>query len=227
LELLRSWNYDAGGDSSAAAIYEAWFLKLAPVIAGDDLGPRLLESYEGRYSSVTRFVTATLTGNDETWCDDATTPMKETCQQSVTRALHEAIAALRVALGADLKAWRWSAAHRVVFPHQGLDAVAMLRPLLNRSVPGGGDWSTVNVGAVAADQPYEQRAIPGYRQIIDLSPRNDSRFLDAVGQSGHFLSPHYDDFLNNWQTVNHLPMRMERTAIDAGALGTLRLTPAR
>ena len=168
LDLLRAWNYDAAGDSTAAALYEAWFLKLVPVIAGDDLGARILESYEGRYSYVTRFLTATLARNDATWCDDVTTPANETCRQSVTRALHEGVAALRAELGADMKAWRWSAAHRVVFPHQGLDAVAMLRPLLGRSVPGGGDWSTVNVGAVAADHPYEQRALPGYRQIIDL-----------------------------------------------------------
>ena len=120
-------------------------------------------------------------GNDDTWCDDVTTPAKETCRQSVTRALHEGVAALRAELGGDMSAWRWSAAHRVVFPHQGLDAVAMLRPLLGRSVAGAGDWSTVNVGSVAVDHPYEQRAIPGYRQIIDLSPETtaDSRMPSA------------------------------------------------
>jgi penicillin amidase len=227
VDLLRSWNFDATGDSAAAAIYEAWFLKLIPVIAGDDLGARLLEDYQGRYSYVTRFLTTTLTRNDAAWCDDATTPVKETCRQSVTKALHESVTALRAVLGADMRGWRWSTAHRVVFPHQGLDAVAPLRPLLGRSVAGAGDFSTVNVGAVAADHPYEQRAIPGYRQIIDLSPRNDSRFLDAVGQSGHFLSPHYDDFLKDWQVVAHKPMRMERPDIEAGSVGTLRLTPSR
>ena len=85
----------------------------------------------------------------------------------------------------------------------------------------------MNVGSVAADHPVRAARLPGYRQIIDLSPRNDSRFLDAVGQSGHFLSPHYDDFLKDWQAVRHRPMRMERSAIDAGALGTLRLTPVK
>jgi penicillin amidase len=92
-------------------------------------------------------------------------------------------------------------------------------------MPNGGDWSTVNVGPVAANTPYEQHSIPGYRQIVDLSPANDSRFLDAVGQSGHVLSPHYDDFLNDWHAVGHRRMRMERTDIEKGALGRLRLTP--
>ena len=67
--------------------------------------------------------------------------------------------------------------------------------------------------------------MPGYREIIDLSAANDSRFLDAVGESGHFLSPHYDDFLKDWQAVRYRKMRMQRQDIEAGALGRLRLTP--
>jgi penicillin amidase len=77
----------------------------------------------------------------------------------------------------------------------------------------------------AADHPYEVHTVPGYREIIDLSPANDSRFLDAVGESGHPLSPHYDDFLNDWRAVTHKKMRMERADIDRGALGRLTLAP--
>ena len=92
-------------------------------------------------------------------------------------------------------------------------------------MPSAGDWSTINVGAVAADRRYEQRSVAGYREIIDLSAANDSRFLDALGESGHFLSPHYDDFLSDWAAVRYRPMRMERADIEQGALGHLRLEP--
>ena len=83
----------------------------------------------------------------------------------------------------------------------------------------GGDWSTVNVGPVATASPTISSRVPGYRQIVDLSPANDSRFLDAVGEAGHFLSPHYDDFLADWQAVRHRQMRMTRAEVDAGAIG--------
>ena len=62
-------------------------------------------------------------------------------------------------------------------------------------------------------------------KIVDLSPANDSRFLDAVGESGHFLSSPYDDFLKDWRAVVHRKMRMDRADIDRGALGHLRLVP--
>ena len=161
----------------------------------------------------------------ERWCDDSRTPATETCDAIVTAALHDAVQDLTQRLGADLTRWRWDSLHRAVFPHSGLDSVASLRALFSRSVPSAGDWSTVNVGAVAADRRYEQRAAPGYRQIIDLSAANASRFLDAVGESGHFLSRHYDDFLSDWAAVRYRPMRMERADIEPGALGHLRLEP--
>jgi hypothetical protein len=124
-------------------------------------------------------------------------------------------------MGSDLGRWRWDTIHHAVFPHQGLDSVGFLRPLLSRSVPNGGDWSTVDVGPVAAASPYDQTSVPGYRQIVDLSPTNDSRFLDAVGEGGHFLSPHYDDFLMIEGSACK-KMRIARADADSGAIGTLR-----
>jgi penicillin amidase len=90
-----------------------------------------------------------------------------------------------------------------------------------------GDWSTVNVGPAAVDPRFEQHSAASYRQILDMSSSGDgSRFADAVGQSGHPLSRHYDDFLESWRTVTLRPMRMDRTAIESDAIGRLTLTPA-
>ena len=37
-DLLRQWNFDARADSTAEAIFQAWFLRLAPTLVGDELG---------------------------------------------------------------------------------------------------------------------------------------------------------------------------------------------
>lgn len=224
LDVLRKWNFDATGDSAAAAIFQAWFLQLAPALVGDKLGPVVTESYQGKFSFVSRFIANTLASNDSPWCDDVTTGKKESCDDAVGGALVKGMNDLRRRMGDDMTRWRWDTVHLAVFPH-ALDSVAALRPLLSRSVGIGGDWSTVNVGVTAADHPYEVHTVPGYREIIDLSAVGDSRFLDAVGESGHFLSKHYDDFLNDWQAVRHRKMRMNRDEIDRGAIGHLRLTP--
>ena len=223
--ILGQWNFEAAGDSTASAIFQAWFHHLAPALVGDELGPQVLPSYEGRFSYITRFATSVLTSGASPWCDNVSTPQPETCDQTVTKALVDGLDDLQARMGGDVGRWRWDTIHHAVFPHQGLDSVAPLRPLLSRSVPNGGDWSTVNVGAVAAASPYDQTSVAGYRHIVDLSPANDSRFMDAVGENGHFLSPHYDDFLAEWKAVRHKKMRMTRAEADSGAIGTLKLMP--
>ncbi|HZT76508.1 MAG TPA: penicillin acylase family protein [Vicinamibacterales bacterium] len=220
IELLREWNFDATAGSAATAIFEAWFYQLAPAFVGQELGPLVTETYNGKSTFVTRFLIDTLNSRGAAWGLDA-----GACDTLVTKALHDGLDDLATRMGSDMTRWRWDTIHHAVLPHQGLDAVAALRPLLSRSIASAGDWSTVDVGTVDASAKYEQHLIPGYREIIDLSPANDSRFADAVGQSGHFLSPHYDDRLTDWQQVRHLPMRMTREAVEHGATGHLALTP--
>jgi penicillin amidase len=225
IDLLRQWDFDASGRSAAQAVFQAWFLQLAPAIAGDDLGADTLKTYQKRFSNVTRFVVDVLNRTDQRWCDDVGTAESESCDQTVTKALRDGLARMNAAQSRDLSQWRWDRVHVAAFPHQGLDSVTGLHWLLSRSMPNGGDFSTVNVGAVNTDLGFTETDIPGYRQIVDLSPRNDSRFLDAVGQSGHLRSPYYDDALGDWREVRHRAMRIDEAAIRHSALGKLTLKP--
>ncbi|MGH9139889.1 MAG: penicillin acylase family protein, partial [Thermoanaerobaculia bacterium] len=236
LDLLRRWNFDATRDSAAAALFQAWFLHLTPALVAGKLGPATSELYQGKFTFVARFLAGILSAPvegeeqnrspDSPWCDDGATAQLETCDDVVAAALRKGIEDLQQRLGPDMTRWRWETIHRAMFPH-ALDSVAALRPLLSRSIGIGGDWSTVDVGVTSADHPYEVHTLPGYREIIDLSADNDSRFIDDVGESGHFLSPHYDDFLHDWRAVRHRKMRMDRADIERGALGHLRIVPER
>lgn len=228
LSFVLKWNGDTRGDGTSPTVFAAWFHALTSAIVGDELGPTLAETYAGKFSFVSRFLANTLKTSGESatrWCDDVRTAKKETCDEMVNAALHHAVADLTKRFGSNPGGWRWDHVHHAMFPHQGLDSIGLLRPLLSRSAPNGGDWSTVDVGPVAADALYEQHSVPGYREIVDLSPRNDSRFVNDLGESGHPLSKHYDDFLDDWRAVKHRPMRMDRSEVEAGAIGTLRLLP--
>jgi penicillin amidase len=225
--VLRQWNLDASENQAAPAIFQAWYYELLPAIAGDELGPEFAADYQGldRASYRSRFLLHTLADRTNVWCDDVRTPAKETCDDAASAALHSGIARLTQQLGGDMASWRWGTIHKGIFAHSTLDTVPVLGRFLRRTIPHGGDWSTVDVGVVYAPKPFEQHALPGYRQIVDLSPANDSRFLDAVGQSGHVLSPHYDDALPLWASGRHRKMLMDRAAIEKGAQGRLRLVP--
>jgi len=206
---------------------------LTRVLVEDDLGPGVALTYQRQFTFVDRFVVNLLKNGSSAFCGRMTagaagsTSAAGACEADVTEALHQAIARLTERLGRDMVHWRWDAAHRAAFPHQGFDSVSGLHWLLSRSIANRGDWSTVNVGVIDVTHPFEQSEIPGYRQIVDLSPANDNRFLGSVGQVGHFLSSHYDDQLRGWHDVRHLAMRIDRDQIERHALGRLRLVPQR
>lgn len=209
LELLKGSDGNTGGGSAAAAIYAAWYQQLAYRLTGDDLGLRLLSRYEERFDYVSRFLTNALKDPASPWCDDINTPERESCNDLMSQTFRRTLGDLRSRLGSDVQSWRWDQLHVAVFPHQPFHRIAFVRELFSRSIPNGGDRSTINIGPYGFNRDFEQYASPGYRQIISLTNPNDGRFILSTGQSGHFLSSHYDDYLSDWQAVRYRPMRLE------------------
>ncbi|HKG78330.1 MAG TPA: penicillin acylase family protein [Pyrinomonadaceae bacterium] len=208
LELLKNSDGNASGSSAATAIFESWFQQLAYRLTGDDLGLRLLSRYEERFDYVSRFLTTALKDPASPWCDDINTPEHESCNDIMSQTFRRTLGDLRSRLGSDMQNWRWDRLHVAVFPHQPFHRVAVVRELFSRSIPNGGDRSTVNSGPYGFNRDFEQYASPGYRQLISLGDLNDGRFILSTGQSGHFLSSHYDDYLKDWQAVRYRPMRL-------------------
>jgi penicillin amidase len=227
LTMVKTWKFDARGDIAAAAIFEAWYYELLPAIAGDELAGALIASYRDHDNSsyASRFLVHTLEADNSPWCDDVRTPKTETCDDTVLAALHAGLARLTAGLGPDMTLWRWDGVHKVIFTHAVLDGVPLVGSRLRRTVPGGGDWSTINAGPVSVSTPFEQAAVAGYRQTVDLSPGNDSRFIDALGQSAHILSPRYRDGLLDWSHGRGRKMRIDRAEVERNVAGRLRLLP--
>jgi penicillin amidase len=223
--LLQSWDGNTEGSSAAAAIFEAWLQRLPKAIVGDELGKRVTNQYFGRFSFVGPFLVDTLVDANNPWCDTTTTTALETCANVAEQTLQATLTDLAAQQGGQIDRWRWDRMHLVVFPHQPFDKVAPLRRIFSRSIAQGGDWSTVNVGPFNFSEPFQQQSIPGYRQIIDLADADGGRFIQAIGQSGNVLSPHYDDYLADWQAVRYRPMRFQAEAVKRAHQATLRLVP--
>jgi penicillin amidase len=225
IALLTAWDGDTAGASAAAAIFETWVIKLTAGTAADELGPLTYRRYQGLFSFVSRFLVTTFRDPGSPWCDNVTTPAAENCATAATLALREALAELTDRLGPNIDGWRWDALHTVMFPHQPFETVPVLGSIFNRSVPNGGDSSTVNLGHVAYDPLFAQYSVAGYRQIIDLSAPDAGVFIQATGQSGHVLSAEYADYIEDWQAVRYRPMRFSRARVEQDQQAVLQLEP--
>jgi penicillin amidase len=225
LELLRGWDGTTSGDSAAAAVFEGWLQALPARIFRDELGDEAWKDYadERNYHAMT--LLAVLDDNRDAWCDDTTTPAAEDCATELSAALEDGLAQMAQAQGGDdIARWRWDKAHHTLFPHNVLDGTP-LKPIFSRNVPNGGDGFTVDVAPINPNTLYNQTHVPSYREIVDLSDLNASRFMHTVGQSGFVLSSHYSDLIARWQRVEYLPMRYDKAAVDAATEDRLVLQP--
>lgn len=219
VDLVRAWDGRLGAESAAAAIYSAWFIALGEAVVADDLSGALYERYTERTHP--QFLVDVIARRDAAWCDDVLSAPREDCDAIARRALDTALDSLEAQMGPDPGAWHWGTVHRTQYAHQPFSEVPYLRPFFHRSIANGGDGYTVNVAPVRLAARYEQHRVPSYRQIVDLSPADDSRFIVTTGQSGHPLSPHYDDLIARHQAVEDLPMRFGQ-AIPGGKRLVLR-----
>lgn len=225
VELLKGWDGDTRGDSAAAAIYESWLARLPRAIAGDELGNELIGRYENRFDYVSRFLLAMAKDPNNQWWDDIKTPERENGGAILAATLRQTLLDLKASQGEKIESWRWDKIHTAIFPHRPFHNVGPLRRFFSRSIPHGGDRSTVDFAPLGSRPPFEQRVGPAYRQIIDLSNSEGSRSILTTGESGHFLSPHYDDNIADWQEGHYRLMRLDRAIIERDRKTTMRLEP--
>ena len=58
------------------------------------------------------------------------------------------------------------------------------------------------------------------KSIFDFSNDSNSLFVISTGQSGHFLSPHYDDQSLLWQQEQYIPIKFNISEREGGATAT-------
>jgi penicillin amidase len=228
LRLLAAWDGDMAVDRPEPLIATAWIDRLRREVFADEVGEADWIAFE-RQRGRTRVLRLALTEPSHAgWCDRVGTPAVEGCAQLLRESLHATVDALAAAHGTDPSRWRWGDAHVSISEHRPFGRHWLLSRLFDIRVPVPGDASTVNVARPDPwheREPFASRWGPGYRAIYDLADLERSRFVHSAGQSGHRLSPHYADLSARWARVQHVPMRMDRAAIERESSEVLEIRP--
>ncbi|MEC9347251.1 MAG: penicillin acylase family protein [Pseudomonadota bacterium] len=224
---LRLWDGTMSADAIEPTLFNAWYREFVRQVLIDETG----DAFDALFSQRPLFIINVLENVDGAarWCDDVATAEVESCRVILVRALELALADLETRYGEDRSAWRWGDVHRAKSNHNPFTYVPVLRDLFDLSTPVGGDSFTVNVSRNAIGDetdPFATTHAASLRAIYDLDDPNGSLFMHSTGQSGHVLSPHYDDFVERWRQVSYIPLSMRRSDVEAGAIGVLRLVPA-
>ena len=223
LAKLRDWDGAMRADLSEPLLFWAWYRALVRLVLSDDLG----EQFSDYYGVRSQFMLSAIAGSPKTdWCDDTRTPDRESCEDLAAQALSDGLEYLTETYGTNPEEWRWGAAHVAHMDHAVMTNTP-LAPLFDLSIEVGGSANSVNVGSfsLGSSAPFRDNHGPGYRAVYDLSDLGKSLYVHSTGQSGNPLSRHYRDFLAKWRDVEYLPMTTNRTEIESGAVGALKLLP--
>lgn len=210
LTYLADWQGDMSLDSPAATLFFAWLRQIRIALFNDELKMDWQNQTKTNYlngvaSNVQTDQISLLLQNDRSgWCNNVSTPGKETCEDSLLISLDAAIEELTKLQGPDMSDWQWGEAHSALFAHTPFSSMKVLDDLFERRIPTGGSPDTVNVASAAYQQEkgYIQQFGAGFRQVMSWREQGiEQLYMNSMGQSGNIMSRHYDDMLEPFNAV--------------------------
>jgi penicillin amidase len=210
LDLLRGWDHHLARDSAAAALSEVWWTK--------HLRPALLDALAPNAAARALLVP----GDTEALLELLECQRIANQDAILTRTLGAAMADCRARLGDDAKQWAWGKLHHGYFEHM-LATVAKGFPDVGPLPKGGSSQTPMNAGYRLSD--FRVTSGASFRMVVDVGNWDNSRCINAPGQSGDPRSPHYADLAPLWAAGEYAPMLYTKDAIDKAADLRIILTP--
>lgn len=208
LTVLAQWaDYPVEtADSAAAAIFHTFYPLLAANIFTGQVPEPLLERLIGySYPVLDQMVIS----GDSLWFDDR--------DELVAESFRQAVAKLSAELGENVMEWQWGDIHTLTFKHYLGDNVSEKKYNRGPFPVGGSGSSPAALGfSRRLDLPFQVRSAAPWRYVIDLSDHTAYDML-AIGNSGHFRSPHYDDLLQMWLNFEYKPRLIDQLEIKKAA----------
>ncbi len=226
LGLLSQWNGDMSQHAPEPLMYAAWVRALQKRLITDDLG-----QLSGDISRINPlFIERVFTDVDgaSIWCDVGPSLERESCQQIASVALDDALQELVRDYGSDINRWRWGAAHLAFQENKTLGKIPLISWFANiyQETPGGDNTLQRGQTRGTGAAPYTNIHAAGFRMVVDFDNPDNSVYIAATGQSGHLLSPHYDDLSVIWRRSEYIPMTLDPANARGAAAGITRLLPA-
>ncbi|MDO6584625.1 penicillin acylase family protein [Salipiger sp. 1_MG-2023] len=225
LDLLANWNGEMSEHLPEPLIYAAWLRALQDRLIRDELGP-LADEFDHVEPLFIERVFRDVDGAGA-WCDVIRSVAVESCTDIARLSLDDALVWIGEHYGNALESLRWGDAHQAVHRHSVLGDVPILRAFVNiRQNTSGGDFTLQRGVSSGKDpEPFLNVHAATYRGVYDFNDPDSSVYISSTGQSGHFLSRHYDNLGTLWRRGEYIPMSLDEDLARAASIGVTHLVP--
>ena len=226
-DILANWNGDHQQLAIAPTVYYnvlSWILYYAMV---DELGYDdylHLANSEVMKRSYLKFIS----DEGSIWWDDISSSEKETKEVIVHRAAISALSTIKTSTNSEnSEGWNWQKVHSVTHGHP-LGKVEALKKYFDVGpLPTNGGNEVINNMMFNLDTTgfFPVFAGPAVRTVIDMGNIDGAMSINPTGQSGNFLSKHYDDQAQMFIDVKFRPQLMNEKEIEENKASVLTLKP--
>ncbi|WP_421774242.1 penicillin acylase family protein [Gracilimonas sp.] len=236
ISYLENWNYKYDLKSTAASIFDVFFVNFTENTLKDDFGDVAYSNFTHHENIPVRTMTS-LIDTESSFFDDLSTEAVETKEDMVVKSMQDAILFLSDSLGSEPYEWRWEQLHTLMLEPPLLSQAAedpeapnalklIVDNVLSKGpykVPSHG--MSVNNGQYRWNNAFEMILGPSIRRISDLSDMSRSKSILPTGQSGNPLSDHYGDQTDMWLDGQYRWLYQDSTLFEEADIRTMRLVP--
>jgi penicillin amidase len=194
LKPLLTWDGEYNPDLVAPAIYNRMLYHSTRLAMEDEMGANLFSLFLTTHQ-FQRTIKVLHENSTSIWWDNVQTPTRETQAEVLAMAFEKTYNELSESLGSNPKHWTWNQCASLELKHP-LGEVALFRPIFNigkREIWGGNE--TIHQSGFYLDSTSYAKVFFGsqMRTIVDFADVENGLNITPSGQSGHVMSPHYDD----------------------------------
>lgn len=236
LSYLENWDHEFEPVSTAASIFDLFFMNLAEDILKDDLGE---EAYHNlvRLEHLPVMIVSRMLRDDSSFFNIITTPEIETRPEIVRFSMARTLEQLNEKFGPEPFEWRWENLNTLTLKPPLLgevsedpNAPAVFRMIVNNLFSKGpyggrGHGMSINKGQYSWHRPFEMNMGASIRRIVDFSTPERVLSVLPTGQSGNPLSTNYGDQTNLWLEGRYRFIYQDSTFFQQTSYQTMKLLP--
>jgi len=236
LTYLQNWDLEYSKNSTAATIFDLFFINLSEIVLTRVIPEDLYEGLVRLEYIPVAMVSHILTdgGSFFNVVEDENIRLR---QKNIRDAMNVTLNQLREQLGPEPFEWRWESLHTLSLRPPLLGEISehpqspeslriIVKNLLSSGphpVPGHG--MTVNKSEYSWNNPFEVRLGPSIRRIVNFGSPSRSLSVLPTGQSGQSLSTNYGDQTELWLNGGYRYIYNDSTFFKASNYKTMKLEP--
>ena len=205
VSMLKEWDCFVDRDSSGATLFNSFITHLIRNTFKDQLGgPVVEELYKDFHVTIpVQWLIRYMEDPGHLFWDDvASEDRRESRDDMIRLSMQNAVDELENRYGDDPDNWSWGKVHRMTIRHP----LGSVLPFLNLGpYTYDGDGLTIHAGWWDRENPFDMVSGAAIRIVVDMADLSSMTFISPPGQSGHYLSPYYDDQAGTWSNGGQVP----------------------